>query len=296
VTPATASFRPRDVALFILLALTWGNSFLFIKIAVAAVQPMWIVTTRMTIGAVLLASIAAVLGRSVPRDPGRLGTLALVGVTSCAMPWSGQAWAQRQLDSGLVAVLNACTPVMTLVLAVLTRQERLHRNRVVGLAVAILGTVIVVRGEIGSGRSALALVVAVLSTMGYAVGAVVMRARISGRMDNLTAAATQLSLGAFALLPFAWAGHGAPSLDLSPAVTAALFALGLLGTGMAFVIYFALIESVGATSASMVTYIAPVVGLASGAIFRGERFGTNVVVGALALIGGVWLAQRPSTG
>jgi len=292
VTSTSSSFRPRDVALLTLLALTWGNSFLFIKIAVGALSPLWIVTTRMTVGGLLLVLIATVLGRALPRDPERLGVLAFVGVTGGALPWAGQAWAQRSLDSGLVAVLNATTPVATLVMAVVAKQERLHRNRVVGLGVAMMGTLIVVRGEVGSGRSPLALLAAVLSTAGYALGAVVTRARISGRVENLPAAATQLCFGAALLAPFAWTVAGPPPTHVSPAVAGALLALGLLGTGLAFLAYFTLIQNVGATNASMVTYLAPIVGLASGAFFRDERFGPNVILGALALICGVWLAQR----
>jgi drug/metabolite transporter (DMT)-like permease len=288
----SSAFRPRDVVLLVLLALTWGNSFLFIKLAVAVLSPLWIVTIRMTIGGALLLVIATAMRRSLPRDVESLAVLAFVGVTGCALPWAGQAWAQRSLDSGLVSVLNSCTPVATLAFAVLAKQERLHRNRVVGLAVAVTGTLVVVGGEIGSGRSVLALLAAVLATTGYALAAVVTRARISGRVANLPAAATQLCFGAVAFAPAAWSLGGTPPTRLAPVVLGALLALGLFGTGLAFLVYFALIESVGATNASMVTYLAPIVGLASGAVFRGERFGPNVFVGAAALIGGVWLAQR----
>lgn len=290
----TTSFRPRDVALLVLLALTWGNSFLFIKLAVSALSPLWLVTARMTLGGLFLVAIAAALRRKLPRDPGSLGVLGFVGVVGCALPWAGQAWAQRSLDSGLVAVLNSFTPVATLTVAVLAGQEQLHRNRVVGLGVAILGTLVVVGGEVGSGRSRGALLMAVLATTGYAVGAVVTRARISRRIGTLVAAATQLCFGALATAPLAWAVGGPPPTGLAPVVAGAVLALGLLGTGLAFLVYFTLIENVGATNASMVTYLAPVVGLASGALFRGERFGVNVLVGATLLICGVWLAQRPS--
>lgn len=292
MTGTSSAFRPRDVVLLGLLALTWGNSFLFIKLAVAVLSPLWVVTIRMTVGGGLLVVIAAALRRPLPRDAESLGVLAFVGLSGCALPWAGQAWAQQFLDSGLVAVLNSCTPVATLTVAVLAGQERLHRNRVIGLAVAILGTLVVIGGEVGSGRSVLALFAAVLATTGYAFASVATRARISGRVANLPAAATQLCFGAVAIGPLAWATSGPPPSHLTPVVTGALGALGLLGTGLAFLAYFTLIERVGATNASMVTYLAPIVGLASGALFRGERFGANVLVGAVALICGVWLAQR----
>ncbi|HEX4334380.1 MAG TPA: DMT family transporter [Polyangiaceae bacterium] len=143
-----------------------------------------------------------------------------------------------------------------------------------------------------AGKSVAALVVAVLATAGYAVASVVTRARISGRVPNLQIAAVQLVAGAMAIAPIAWVTTGPPPTHLAPVVIGALAALGLLGTGLAFLIYFTLIARVGATNASMVTYLVPVVGLTSGSVFRGEHFGANVFAGALLLIGGVWLSQK----
>jgi drug/metabolite transporter (DMT)-like permease len=292
VVTIASAFRLRDALLLALLALVWGNSFLLIKIAVATVPPIWIVAFRMTAGGLLLLLIATALRRSIPRDGSTVAVLGFLGAVGAALPWSGQAWAQRFLDSGLVAVLNSFTPVATLVIALVAGQERLYRNRVLGLLVAIFGTLVVVGGEIGSGRSIWALAVTVLATAGYGLAGVVTRARISGRVAPLPAAAVQLSLGAAVLLPMAWSLNGPMPSNLGFPAIAALLALGLFGTGVAFIIYNTLIESVGATNASMVTYVIPVVGLASGALVRGERFGVNVFVGAAALIGGVWLAQR----
>jgi drug/metabolite transporter (DMT)-like permease len=289
---SASAFRARDVTLLLLLALIWGHSFLFIKIAVAAVPPAWLVAMRMLIGGVLLFAVALAQRERIPRDAKSLSTLAVVGLTGGSLPWFGQAWAQHFLDSGLVSVLNACTPLATLVMAVLARQETLRASRIVGIGVAIAGTVIVVEGEMSAGRSLAALVVAVLATTGYAFAAVLTRARVSRRMPNVPAAGLQLLIGGLALVPVAFAFSGPPPTALSFGVIEAVTALGLLGTGLAFLIYFTLIERVGATNAAMVTYLVPIVGLAAGALYRGEHFGANVFVGALALITGVWLAQR----
>lgn len=289
---STSSFRLRDALLFAALALTWGNSFLLIKIAVASVPPLWVVAFRMTAGGLLLLLVTLALGRAVPRDGPTVGVLGFLGTVGAALPWSGQAWAQRFLDSGLVAVLNSFTPVTTLIIALAVGQERLYRNRVLGLGTAIAGTLVVIGGEIGSGRSVMALVVAVLATTGYGLSSVVTRARISGRVAPLPASAVQLTLGAIVLLPIAWMETGPLPSHLPAMAVGAMLTLGLLGTGVAFIIYNTLIENVGATNASMVTYLIPVVGLVSGTLVRGERFGGNVLAGAAALVGGVWLAQR----
>lgn len=287
-----SSFRPRDAALLILLALVWGNSFFLIKTAVAVVPPLWIVTVRMVLGASLLFVIARLTGRAGPPDFRSFATMGLIGIFGSALPWGGQAWAQRFLDSGVMSVLNAATPVATLILALALRQERLYANRVAGLTLAVVGTFFVVGGEVRAGRSSWAVALAVLATFGYALAAVLTRLYVSGRMSNVWAAASQLAWGVALLGPVAWATQGPPPTTLDPGVLAALLALGLLGTGLAFLIYFTLLERVGATNTSMVTYLVPVVGLTSGALFRGERFGSNVYVGAFAMIAGVWLAQR----
>jgi drug/metabolite transporter (DMT)-like permease len=287
-----SAFSPRDAALFGLLALFWGHSFLFIKIAVASVPPAWIVAARMALGGLLLLLVGVLRGERMPRERETLTKITIVALTGSALPWVGQAWAQRYLDSGLLAVLNACTPLVTLAMAVLSGQEALARNRVIGLLIAITGTLIVLGGEVGSGRSVAALLVAVLATIGYAFAGVYTRAHISGRVAALPAAALQLLIGALVLIPIASALHGPPPTALPPLVVVALLALGLLGTGISFLIFFTLIGRVGATNTAMVTYLIPIVAMTAGAVYLGERFGPNVFVGALALVGGVWFAQR----
>ena len=302
--PGSSAFTTRDALLLLLLALFWGNSFLFVKLAVDAIPPTWIVAGRLTIGSVLVAAIVLARARlrgdrdlGLPRGRRTLLALLLIGSVGSGLPWALQAWAQQFLDSGLTAVLNSTTPAATLALAVAAGQERLYRSRVLGLLIAIAGTVIIVGGEVQAGGPVPALLAAVGSTVGYGFGTVVTRAAVSGGYRPLPATAVQLAMGAGVLTTVALGTSGPPppAWDLPLVPVLALSALGLLGTGLAFLIYFTLIERVGATNASMVTYIVPVVGLISGALVRGERFGPNVLVGAIVLIGGVWLAQRTDT-
>lgn len=287
-----STFSARDVLLLCLLALIWGHSFLFIKLVVASVAPIWIVTARMLAGGGLLLFVMGLRGTPVPRAPSTLRKLAMIGILGSALPWALQAWSQRHLDSGLVAVLNAFTPLATLGIAVLIKQEHLERQRVIGIGIAIVGTLIVIGGEIGAGRSALALGAAVFATVGYALAAVLTRAHVSGQVPSLPAAAIQLLSGAVVLAPAALIVHGPPPSEVSPTAALSLLLLGVFGTGLAFLIYFRLIERVGATNTAMVTYLTPIVAMTAGALYRGERFGPNVFWGAGALIGGVWLAQR----
>ena len=289
-----SAFSGRDAGLLLLLALFWGNSFLFITLALEAIPPVWVVSGRLTVGALLLLAIVRARSLALPRERRLLAILAVIGAVGTGGGWLTQAWAQQQLDSGLVAVLNSTTPAATLLLAVLAGQERLHGQRVAGLVLAMAGTLVIIGGEVQAGGPALALAAATLATIGYGFATVLTRAEVTGRIRPLPAAATQLALAAllFNLVGLAAAG-APPAPDGLPVVSAAaLLALGVFGTGLAFIIYFTLIERVGATNASMVTYLVPIVGLISGAVFRDERFGLNVLLGAAILIGGVWLAQR----
>lgn len=290
---ATSAFTPRTAGLLVLLALMWGHSFLFIKVAVRDVEPVWVMSGRIAIGGVLLLAIVAIRRRPLPRDPRLLLALGGIGVFGVAMPWAIQAWAQQFLDSGLLSVLNATAPASTLLVAVAVGQERAHRRRVLGLLVAITGTLIIVGFEIDAGRSPLALVAGAGATLAYGAGGVWTKASVSGRVGALPGAAAQLLLAALVVLPIALVTAEAPlpsRVDALPAL--ALLGLGVFGTGLAFLAYFALIQEVGATNAAMVTYVVPLVGLTAGVVYLGEQVGPDVLIGAAVLIFGVWLAQR----
>jgi drug/metabolite transporter (DMT)-like permease len=293
-TSGSSSFSPRDAGLLVLLALLWGNSFLFIKTAVEEIPPAWVVAGRLTIGGALLVVIVAGRRLPLPRTPRTIAALAIIGIAGTAAGWYGQAWAQQFLDSGLVAVLNATTPVATLVLALAAGIERLHAARVIGLAIAIAGSVVIIGGEVSAGGPLVPLLVAAIAPFAYGIGSVVTRREISGKVATLPAVGVQLAIGALVMTVLSLGVEGAPPMpgevSLLPAL--ALTALGLLGTGVAFIIYFTLIARVGATNASMVTYLVPIVGLIAGAVVRGERFGMNVFAGAAILIVGVYIAQR----
>lgn len=294
----TSTFTPRDAGLLVLLALMWGNSFLFVKTAVASIPPGWIVGGRLVIGSALLVGICLARRQPLPRSRRTWLVMGGIGVIGTGLPWFAHAWAQQALDSGLVAVLNATTPAATLLLALAFGIERLHTMRVVGLGVAITGSLIVIGGEVSGGGPVASLVVAMLAPFGYGLGSVLTRRHASGRIAPIPAAAAQLVGGALVLNLLALGVEGpAPAVgNLDPVHALALLALGVFGTGLAFIIYFTLIERVGATNASMVTYVVPIVGLAAGALVRGEQFGPNVFVGAAVLIVGVYLAQREPAG
>lgn len=289
-------FAPLDVAVLAGLASMWGFSFLFIKVAVAAMSPLWVVGVRTSVGALVLLVILRLRRRMLPRDPATWGRLLVLATLGNAIPWGLLAWAEQFIPSGLAAVINALTPSSTLLVAAAIGLERLTGRRIAGLALALGGTLLAVWTELGTPGRGAAAVAVVLATVCYGGAAVFAKRKVSGTHPPLVIATGQVLLAALISLPLAVVVGPMPlGAAVTPAVIASVLALGGLGTGAAFFLFYTLIARVGATNAAMVTYLVPVVGVAAGALLLAEPVGVNLVVGAALIVGGIWLAQREHT-
>jgi drug/metabolite transporter (DMT)-like permease len=292
-TTTRSTFTPADAGLLLTLAAMWGFSFLFIKVAVDEVSPLWVVGVRTTVGAAVLLLVLRLRGRRLPRDLAIWGHLVVLATIGNAIPWTLIAWAEIHIPSGIAAVLNAIVPAATLAVAASIGLERLSRLKIAGLGAATLGTLVVVSGEALTLGRVLPVLAAVAATFMYAYASVHAKRHVSGREGPLAIATGQVLLAAVISVPVAWLVGPTPAwAELSLAAGGSLLALGALGTGAAFLVFYTLIERVGATNATMVTYLIPVVGLAAGWLFLGEHFGPHVFVGAAVIVCGIWLAQR----
>lgn len=276
------------------LASIWGASFLLIKLALEGMSPTQITLGRLGAGAVVLLAVAALRRQRLPRERDLLGHLTVLAVTANLTPFFLFGWAEQRISSGLAGVLNGATPLFTLGFAVLAlAEERFTLARAGGLALGFTGVVLVVGPWRGAGASGglpgqlAALGAAAL----YGVSIVYARRFVTGRGHSpLVLSAAQLSIAtALGLL-------GAPfvattPLALTPSVVVSIVALGAVGTGIAYLLYYRLIAEAGATNASMVTYLIPVVSVVLGAVFLGEAVGWNVYVGGAVVILGVALAE-----
>lgn len=295
-TLVRSTFAPRDVGLLVALGTMWGCSFLFIKVAVDTVHPLWIVAFRCVVGAALLLVILRVRGTSLPRGVTIWRDLILLAALGNAIPWGLLAWATQYLPSGLVAVINALAPTSTLVIAMLVGLERAALRRFVGLLVALAGTALAVSGDLGAPGTLIATGAIVLATISYGGGTVYAKQRVSGRHPPLAIGTGQVAAAAVLSIPVAAIVAPFPAPGTVPMdAVAALLALGVFGTGLAFLTFYSLIEHVGATSAVMVTYLIPIVALLAGWVVLGESLTLVVVAGTAMTIGGVWLAQRERT-
>lgn len=283
----------RQLGILGLLGFMWGMSFLFIEIAVSALAPIWVVATRTATGGVVLYAIVRLRGRRLPRDVTTWRHLFVLGMVNNAIPWTAIAFAQQSLPSGLAALLMAFVPTSTLVLSVLIGAERLSVMRIVGLATAFAGVAIIVIDDVTDMSRLTAILALIGATVMYATAAVYAKRYVSGNQRPLVIATGQVLCTAAMTIP-----AGLMFAPLPPAaawtwpVIGSIIVLGVVSTGLAYLLFYVLIEGTGATNASMVTYLIPLVAVLVGAVVLGERLGLLAIAGGALVVAGIALSQR----
>jgi len=280
----------KEWAAFWLLGLIWGTSFLWIKIAVGHLPPLTVAALRLGIGLVGLLAIVAARRQPFPRDLRTLRAYVTLGAAQSAIPFGLIAWGETKIGSGLAAILNGTTPLFTIVIAHLwLHDEKITPARTVGLAAGFAGVVVLGSRDLGphglqdSAWGQAALLGASLS---YAVAATYARKRLRGEPPLVQA--TMVVLTGDLLLWGAVATAERPlHLAGPPIVWIGLAWLGLLGSCVAYLLYFFLINTWGATRASLVTYVFPVVGLLLGITVLGEPADWRLWLGSLLVIAGI---------
>jgi len=286
------STRPRWVvpAAFILLGLIWGSSFAWIKIAVTDVPPATLVAWRMSLGALGMLGLIVAWRLPRPRGAGEWLPLVVLGAVNAAIPIFLISWGQQWVDSGTAAVLNSLTPIFSLVIAGLAlRVEPVTALRVTGLLLGFIGAAILASRELELRADAAGLIGAmavVLAAFSYAVGASYARHRIQ-RTHRYVVAGGTLLFAAVDAWVLALLADGGVVLPTEPSAIIAIAWLGILGSFVAYVLFFFLIEHLGATMASMVTYLFPVVGVGLGVLVLGERMDVRLASGTILVLIGI---------
>jgi drug/metabolite transporter (DMT)-like permease len=280
-------------ARLLLLAAIWGSSFLFIKTGDQALAPLQVAFARMAFGSVTLLLILAAQRVALPRAPHLWLHLAVAAFLLNALPFALFAYGETVTTSVVAGILNATAPLFTMVIAMLMLpEERPNRERVAGVGLGFLGVLVVLGVWQGLAGQALAGDLACLgAALSYGLGFPYTRKYLAGRSTSIVALATgQLLCGTVELalvLPFV---SGLPAVP--PAhVLASLLALGVLGTGIAYILNYGLIRDAGATLASTVTYVVPLFSTIEGALVLGEPLAWYEPIGALIVILGVALSQ-----
>jgi drug/metabolite transporter (DMT)-like permease len=275
------------------LAFIWGWSFLLIKVAVAGITPSAVAWTRIALGALVLRIVLSRLGGRVPLDPVSLRHFAVAAVMGNIVPFTLLAWGEQHISSALTAVLNASTPLFTAVFAAIGLHERLRPVQIAGLVVGIVG--VAVAAGVGAsdlhGSSAAGAAAAVLAGVGYGMAFVYMRRHLVS-YQPIVAATGQLLAGAVLLAPVAVLTSVAGGVSLTPTRVAAMVLLGAVGTGIAYVLNYRIIADLGATKASLVTYLIPVVAVIVGVLVLGEAFEWRLLIGGALTVTGIAAVNR----
>lgn len=279
----------RNWILLLALAALWGASYLFIKIGLGDLSPAGVVFARTALAALVLMPFAIRSGGLAPLR-GRAGLVAALAAMQVAGPFLLISAGERHIASSLAGILVASAPIFTVLFAVwLDQGERLYGRGILGTVIGIVGVVLLLGVDAGgSGEEIAGGLMVVLAGVGYAVGAFALKRWFTGVQPIALVAAT-MTVSAALTLPLALLDiPGHIGLD----TVGAMVALGMGGTGIAFVIYYTLNGVVGPTRTSLVAYIAPVFALIYGVTLLDEGFGIATALGIVLILGGSWIAAR----
>jgi drug/metabolite transporter (DMT)-like permease len=274
--------------MLIALALIWGSSFMFIKVAVRELQPATLILGRIGLAALVLAVV-------VPALVGVQATLAdlrahwrwliVVGLLNTAVPFWLLSWGETRVDSGLASIIQGSVPIFNALLAFgFFHDQRVTGKRLIGVFVGFAGVALLV-GAQPQGKILGALAVVGMATC-YAAGGLLVRRHLATARPQVVAFGTS-AVAALFVLPAGVAQ--APSQLPGWKTLASVAVLGILGTAFAYLLFFSIIAKAGAAYASFVTYLVPPVALAYGSIFLGEHIGAAALGGLALILGGVAL-------
>jgi drug/metabolite transporter (DMT)-like permease len=281
-----------DWLIFLALGFFWGSSYLFIKIGVdAGLQPFTLIMFRLLIGFVVLATVVAIAREPLPREPRMYGHLFVMGVINIAIPFGLITFAERipSIDSSLASVINSAVPLFVIVIAALfLKGETVTVNRLVGLVVGFIGVAILVGLDVTDLGSANAVgeLALIGATVSYAIGNVYAKAHVHG-LRPMIPALFQVFFGLLVTGTLAFATERPLAVAWQPEAIFAVVWLGLLGSGVAYLSYFRILQHWGATRTSMVAYLLPVYGIVLGALVLAEPIAPSTLLGAILVIGGI---------
>lgn len=276
-------------AILLVLSLLWGGSFVFTSVALTALPPLTLVALRVGLAALILNVSLPLVGARLPSSPRIWAAFAGMGVLNNVVPFCLIVWGQTHIASGLAAILNATTPLFTVVAVhLLTTDERMTGHRLAGVVIGFLGVAVMVGPSalVGFGADVLAQLAILAAALSYAFAGIFGRRFFRMGLTPLATAAGQVTGSTLLLLPLVlvidrpWhlASPGLP-------VWGAVLGAASLSTALAYVLYFRLLGSVGATNLLLVTFLIPVSAILLGAVVLGEHLGVRHYAG-MALIGG----------
>ena len=271
-----------------MLAGIWGASYMFIKIGVRDLSPAMVAWSRIALAALVLGGLAVARG-ALPPLRGMVGVLALVGGIQVAGPFLLISAGEEEISSSLAGILVASAPLFTALLAIwVDHEERSQGLRLGGVMLGVIGVAVLLGVDLsGSGNELLGGLAVVLASLGYAIGGLIVKHRLSDA-PPIGVAAWVMVASTVLLAPVAAATTPASAPGAGP--VAAVVVLGVLGTGIAFAIFYDLITSVGPAKAFIVSYLAPGFAVVYGATLLDETITVSTLAGLALILAGSWLA------
>jgi drug/metabolite transporter (DMT)-like permease len=283
----------RDWLLFGLISLFWGSSYLFIKIGVQTLQPFTLIALRLFFGVLILAAALRISRAPIPRDRATYGKLVVMAVFNIVVPFSLITWGEQYIDSSLATILQAVTPLATIVIASLVlTEEAITVNRLVGLIIGFGGVIVLISHGLSGGRgdSILGEVAILGASVSYAAGNVFVRARMRGHHPTVPAF-FQVGIALLIVSVLVVVFESPVQLPTTNEAWFAVIWLGVFGSSLAYLIYFRLVHVLGPTRLSLITYVMPIVGIVLGFAVLGETIDLQTLLGTAIILGGVGLVN-----
>ncbi len=274
--------RPADLVRLVLLAAIWGGSFLFVRMAVGAIGPMWLTELRVGLAAIAMMIYARVAGFELNLARNWRAYL-ILGVLNTALPWWLYAWSGKHISASYMAILNAAAPWFAAICGAIWLQERLTWRKTIGLALGMLGVALLVGfGPIAvSAAVILAVLACIAATACYALAGVYIKKR-AGLIAPRALTVGSLIAASMVVMPFLPAPPPASAFSIE--VCLAVLGISLLCSAAAYLLYFRLVADVGPTKTFTVTFLIPVFGILWGALFLGEPVGLSTLTGGAVIV------------
>ncbi len=273
-----------DWGLLVLLSVLWGATFFFAGIAVAGVPPLTVVFARVLLAALMLLPLFWMKGLRLPRTAGEWAPFFIMGLLNNVIPFGFLFAAQTLISVGLTSIVNAMTPLFSIVVMAAFGVERLTGNRIAGVVLGVVGVAVLrgVGGPLG-GPETIGIALGLVGTLSYGFAALWARRRLQG-VPPLRSATCQLLSSSLVMIPVVtvfdqpWT-LGMPSMN----ALMSILALAFFGTAMAYIVFFRIIERAGASNVMLVTLLIPVSAISLGVAFLDEPLRLQEVAGALII-------------
>jgi drug/metabolite transporter (DMT)-like permease len=287
----TAAFSPRDWSIFTSIGLIWGASFLFIAIGLESLEPGVITSARVGLGALTLVLLRGPRLRLRPEDRARMLSLSIIWV---GIPFTLFPLAEQHINSAVTGLLNGAVPMFTALFGLLFFGRRTTGPQLAGLGVGLVGVVLISLPSLSEGSSqALGVGLVLVATLCYGL-ATNLSVPLQARYGSRQVMGRMLALATIWTLPFGLISLPSSHIELAPLL--AVTVLGVVGTGVAYLLMGTLVGRVGPTRASFITYLIPVVSLILGVVFKDDHVAALAIAGVALVVTGAVLASKQERG